>query len=99
MKVSPVLASILMLLVVSSPGCQKHEEQHHEEAHKVLTTSPRVMDVTMTQPYVCQIHSQRHIEVRALESGYLEAIPVKEGQAVKGSLVRGRYAEKAKPAT
>ena len=40
-------------------------------------------DVTNTQQYVCQIHSYRHIEVRALESGYLEAITVKEGQAVK----------------
>ncbi|WP_339673004.1 efflux RND transporter periplasmic adaptor subunit [uncultured Gimesia sp.] len=36
-----------------------------------------------TQQYVCQIHSYRHIEVRALEGGYLEEIPVKEGQMVK----------------
>ncbi len=43
----------------------------------------RVRDVTLTQQYVCQIHSQRHIDVRALERGYLEEIPVKEGQAVK----------------
>ncbi len=48
-----------------------------------MVTSPKAMDVTITQPYVCQIHSQRHIEVRALESGYLEEIAVKEGQAVK----------------
>ena len=40
-------------------------------------------DVIITQQYVCQIHSQRHIKVRALENGYLEAIPVKEGQEVK----------------
>src|SRR4029077_21034417 len=33
--------------------------------------------------YVCQIHSKRHIQVRALEMGYLEAIPVREGQQVK----------------
>ncbi|MDZ4683993.1 MAG: efflux RND transporter periplasmic adaptor subunit [Planctomycetaceae bacterium] len=36
-----------------------------------------------TQPYVCQIHSCKHIEVRALEGGYLQEIGVKEGQAVK----------------
>jgi membrane fusion protein (multidrug efflux system) len=41
------------------------------------------MSVTITQEYVCQIHSQRHIKVRALEMGYLEQIPVREGQAVK----------------
>jgi membrane fusion protein (multidrug efflux system) len=64
-------------------ACQKHDQQHHEEAHKVVATSPVSRDVTITQPYVCQIHSRRHIEIRALERGYLEAIPVKEGQSVK----------------
>jgi membrane fusion protein, multidrug efflux system len=32
---------------------------------------------------VCQIRSRRHIEVRALDDGYLQDILVKEGQAVK----------------
>ena len=59
------------------------KEEHHEEHHKIVVTSPKAKDVTITQQYVCQIHSQRHIEVRALEDGYLEEIPVKEGQAVK----------------
>jgi membrane fusion protein (multidrug efflux system) len=40
-------------------------------------------DVISTQQYVCQIHSCQHIEVRALERGYLEEICVKEGQGVK----------------
>ena len=61
----------------------KHEEEHHQEQHKIVVTSPKAKDVIITQQYVCQIHSQRHIKVRALENGYLEAIPVKEGQAVK----------------
>jgi membrane fusion protein (multidrug efflux system) len=61
----------------------KHEEEHKEEPRKVVVTSPKAMDVTITQPYVCQIHSQRHIEVQALDSGYLEEIAVREGQAVK----------------
>ncbi len=30
-----------------------------------------------------QIHSKRHIKIRALEMGYLEEIPVREGQSVK----------------
>ena len=62
---------------------QKHEEQPHEEHHKIVVTSPKAKDVIITQQYVCQIHSQRHIEVRALEDGYLEEILVSEGQAVK----------------
>ena len=60
----------------------KHEE-HHEEPRKVVVTSPEAEDVTLTQRYVCQIHSKRHIEIRALDDGYLEKILVKEGQAVK----------------
>lgn len=57
-------------------------EPHHAD-HRILVTSPVIMDVVSTQPYVCQIHSRNHIEVRALEGGYLEQILVKEGQAVK----------------
>ncbi len=59
-----------------------HEEEAHQEAHKVVVTSPRVQDVTIIEPFVCQIRSQRHIEVRALEPGYLLHIAVREGQMV-----------------
>jgi membrane fusion protein (multidrug efflux system) len=58
-------------------------EAPHHEPHKIVVTRPEARDVVITEDYVCQIHSQRHIEVRALEKGYLEAISVKEGQAVK----------------
>jgi membrane fusion protein (multidrug efflux system) len=64
-------------------ACNLHREEHHAEAHKVTATTPVSQSVVMTQEYVCQIHSQRHINVRALEMGYLEAIKVKEGQKVK----------------
>ena len=60
-----------------------HEEQAHGDRHKILVTSPQAKDVTVTREYVSQIHSQNHIKIRALESGYLKAILVKEGQAVK----------------
>ena len=39
--------------------------------------------VTVTEQYACQIHSRRHIDVRSLATGSLQAIPIKEGQAVK----------------
>ena len=64
-------------------GCEKPKEHAHHEHHTILVTNPIAKDVVTTQQYVCQIHSYRHIEVRALESGYLEAIQVKEGQMVK----------------
>lgn len=60
----------------------EHSEGHHAE-HKIVVTHPQVLDVTLEQPYVCQIHSRRHIEVCALEKGYLQEILVKEGQRVK----------------
>lgn len=59
-----------------------HEEGEHHK-HTILVTSPVRKDMISTQRYVCQIHSCRHIEVRALKGGYLEEIHVKEGQAVK----------------
>ena len=83
MKFSPYLAVILALFCLFLPACDKKKEQVHHEHHKILVTSPLVKDIVNTQQYVCQIHSYRHIEVRAMESGYLEAIQVKEGQTVK----------------
>ncbi len=71
-------------------GEESHSESHAESggesvhhAHKILVTSPVNQDVITTQPYVCQIHSCKHIEIRALEGGYLQEIRVNEGQAVK----------------
>lgn len=79
-----MLAIILALSSLSLPACHMHKEgAAHHEHQKIVLTSPMLKDVTITQQYVCQIRSQRHIEVRALEEGYLEQIPVKEGQAVK----------------
>ena len=74
---------ILGVLLLFIPACDKPREEYHHERQKIVVTSPCAQDVTITQPYVCQIHSCRHIEVRALESGYLEEITVKEGQSVK----------------
>jgi membrane fusion protein (multidrug efflux system) len=64
------------------------EEEHHEENRNIVLTSPKSMDVTITQRRVCQIRSQRHIEVCALDGGYLEGISVREGQKVnKGDVM------------
>ena len=55
----------------------------HEAEHKVLVTSPLVKDVITTQEYVCQIHSRRQSSIQSMDNGYLEAIPISEGQTVK----------------
>lgn len=99
MKTTPISVILLALLSLSLPACNEldadshvsasHTEgehsggEHAHPAHKILVTSPVEEDVISTQPYVCQIHSRRHIEVCALEGGYLEEIKVQEGQAVK----------------
>jgi membrane fusion protein, multidrug efflux system len=82
MKFSAFPVIVLALICVCLPACNMHRKEHHE-AQTIVVTSPQAKSVTITQKYVCQIHSRRHIKVRALEMGYLEAIPVREGQAVK----------------
>jgi membrane fusion protein (multidrug efflux system) len=90
------LIAVMVLAVLPLAGCKLSEaggsEQTHEESsaeehgdlgRKIVVTTPVRRDVTSTQPYVCQIHSCKHIEIRALEGGYLQEIAVKEGQAVK----------------
>ena len=45
-------------------------------------TNPIKKDTLVTREYVCQIRSVSHIELRALERGYLESIFVDEGQSL-----------------
>lgn len=63
-------------------SCESKKE-HKEKEVAFLVTNPIKLDTTITKDYVCQIHSVRHIEVRALEKGYLKQIFVDEGQFVK----------------
>ncbi len=86
MKDSPIPALLLTLISFCLPACSRlngQEEQPQEEHHKILVTCPKAKDVVITQQYVCQIHSQRHINVCAFVNGYLEDVLVREGQAVK----------------
>jgi len=84
MNVTSRLAVVLMPAVLCLPACHPHHSGHaHGEHHTIVVTSPQVRDVTVTQQYVGQIHSRRHISVRALEGGYLEPIPIREGQTVR----------------
>ena len=80
MRKSIVLISICAAL--SHISCQHHESDKQEEIH-FLVTSPLKKDTLITRDYVCQIHAIQHIELRAMEKGYLENIFVDEGQFVK----------------
>jgi membrane fusion protein (multidrug efflux system) len=63
-------------------GCG-HEEEHHAETGTFPVTSAVRTDTTVVQEYVAQIRSSQHIELRALEGGYLQDIFVDEGQYVR----------------
>ena len=80
-----MLIGMLASILVSSCHHEEaeHEHEHAEKEAQLIVTRPLKRDTVVTREYVCQIHSCRNIEVRALERGYLESISVKEGQRVK----------------
>jgi membrane fusion protein (multidrug efflux system) len=80
MKQMLVLLSLCALLC--STSCESKKEEKEEET-KFYVTSPLLKDTLVTKEYVCQIRSISHIELRALERGYLEKIFVDEGQSLK----------------
>jgi len=73
--------------LLSHTSCHSEKEEK-EEGTKFLVTSPFKKDTSITREYVCQIRALQHIEIRALEKGYLQQIFVDEGQSVpKGKLM------------
>ena len=75
-----VLIGLCATLFYSS--CDSHKEKKEEKV-TFLVTSPIKMDTSIIKNYVCQIRAIRHIELRALERGYLQNTYVDEGQQVK----------------
>jgi len=71
-----------LMAALCTIGCNSHKEEKKEET-TFNVTNPVAMDTSIVKEYVCQIHSIQHIEVRALEKGYLQKIYVDEGQKVK----------------
>lgn len=71
----------LYMAMSSISSCKT--EQKHEAAEKFPVSSPILIDTFIKKEYVCQIRSIQHIELRALEKGYIERIFVDEGQPVK----------------
>ncbi len=69
-------------VVIGNMGCHSGHAEKEEEI-KFLVTSPLKRDTSIIREYVCQIHAIQHIEMRALEKGYIENIFVDEGQSVK----------------
>lgn len=77
--IASVFAALITLMFLS---CETKKEKH-EETTTLPVTNPIQKDTIINQEYVSQIHAFQHIELRALEKGYLQNIFVDEGQHVK----------------
>lgn len=78
-----LLTVLSLCALLYCTGCSTQAEEKKEEAVQFSVTSPLQKDTLATKDYVCQVHAIQHIEVRALEKGYLQKIYVDEGQYVK----------------
>lgn len=67
------------LVMLTLSGCH-HAEEPKESLTVLDVTNPLRKDSVIVKEYVSQIHAFKHIEIRALESGYLQDTFVDEGQ-------------------
>jgi membrane fusion protein, multidrug efflux system len=72
---------LVLLAALSTMGCHREHQAHAEEG-KFLATNPLRTDTELHNEYVAQIRAIQHIELRALEKGYLQGIYVDEGQRI-----------------
>jgi membrane fusion protein (multidrug efflux system) len=75
-----MFVSLCATLCLTSCGARKEGK---EEGLKFSVTSPLKRDTLLIRDYVCQIRAIQHIELRALERGYLQHIYVDEGKLVR----------------
>jgi membrane fusion protein (multidrug efflux system) len=80
---SKILMFISLCATLCFTGCGSKHEEGEGESVKFVVTSPLKKDTVVTQDFVCQIRSIQHIELRALERGYLQKIFVDEGQSIR----------------
>lgn len=77
-----LISLIIPIVLLLQTGCKQTNHQEKEET-KLIVSNPVLKDTIIYRDYVSQIRSIRHIELRALEKGYLQDIYVDEGQLVK----------------
>lgn len=83
-----ILGFGFLALVILSACESEHSEHHQKTEPTFAATKAFRLDTTINKEYVSQVHSIRHIELRALERGYLQHIFVDEGDLVaKGQLL------------
>jgi membrane fusion protein, multidrug efflux system len=75
------LIAPLALLALS--GCHRAHAEEEKERPKYAATTPLRADTSIDKQFVAQVRAIQHIELRALEKGYLQGTFVDEGQHVK----------------
>jgi len=80
------LSGLYLYAALNFVACNSLKEEK-EETGKFSTTSPILMDTSITKEYVAQIQSLQNIEIRAMVKGYIQSINVDEGQHVKAGQV------------
>jgi membrane fusion protein (multidrug efflux system) len=76
-----ILVFVGLCALICCAGCSAKKEEGEE--FKFSVTSPLRKDTLVIKDYVCQIRAIQHIEMRALERGYLQHIYVDEGKHIK----------------
>lgn len=71
-----------LVLMGGCPSVHGHDQEHEEEATFPVMV-PLRQDAEIDDEYVAQIRAIQHIELRALERGYLTEIYVDEGQLIE----------------
>ena len=64
----------------------REEDEHEHEKATFSVTTPLREEAEIETEYVAQVRAIQHIELRALERGYLTSIHVDEGQLVEKGL-------------
>lgn len=75
---------LLPIFAVVSILISCHEEHHKaHENYSFKVVQAKQQDTILYKEYVAQIKAHKHIELRAIEQGYLQSISVDEGSLVK----------------
>jgi membrane fusion protein (multidrug efflux system) len=78
-----LIATLSTLSPFATTGCHREGHAHaSEEPPKFLATHPLRKDAELTRELVAQLRAIQHIELRALEKGYVQGIYVDEGKHV-----------------
>ena len=82
MSKKTLLAASILTIILTGCGHQEHEA-HHSGPLEFNVSHPISKDTVLVKEYVSQIRAIQHIELRAMERGYLASTFVDEGQTVE----------------